>query len=32
MWGDVGAASFLIRRANLQARTFDRILFTWDCH
>ncbi len=32
MWGDVGEASFLIRRADLLARNFSSILFTWDCH
>lgn len=30
-WGDVGEANFLIRREDLVARRFDRLLFTWDC-
>ncbi|MCM8557208.1 YwqG family protein [Sphingomicrobium sediminis] len=30
-WGDVGEANFLIRRDDLVARQFDRLLFTWDC-
>jgi uncharacterized protein YwqG len=32
MWGDVGEAAFLIRRADLLARNFTSVLFTWDCH
>jgi hypothetical protein len=29
-WGDVGVACFLIRRADLLARDFTRVRFTWD--
>lgn len=31
MWGDSGVANWFIRREDLVARNFDRILFTWDC-
>ena len=31
-WGDVGEAVFLIRRADLAARDFSRVAFSWDCH
>lgn len=30
MWGDVGGATFMIRRADLLSRDFRRVLFTWD--
>lgn len=30
-WGDMGEAVFLIARADLDARRFDRALFYWDC-
>lgn len=32
MWGDVGEAVFLIRRADLERRDFSRVAFYWDCH
>jgi uncharacterized protein YwqG len=31
MWGDCGVANWFIRREDLIARQFNRILFTWDC-
>lgn len=31
-WGDVGEAVFLIRAADLAARDFSRVAFSWDCH
>jgi hypothetical protein len=31
VWGDVGEANFLIRREDLLARRFDRVIFWWDC-
>lgn len=31
MWGDMGEASFTIRREDLIARRFDRAIFWWDC-
>lgn len=30
-WGDVGEACFLIRREDLLARDFSRVLYNWDC-
>lgn len=30
MWGDAGAACFFIRRADLLARNFSRVRFSWD--
>jgi len=32
MWGDVGEATWLIRREDLLKRDFSRVLFSWDCH
>lgn len=32
MWGDVGEAVFMIRREDLIARDFSRVMFSWDCH
>ena len=31
IWGDCGWAVFMIRRADLIARDFSRVLFSWDC-
>lgn len=31
MWGDSGEATFFIRRADLEARDFSQVLYTWDC-
>lgn len=31
-WGDMGEAVFLIRAADLAARDFSRVAFSWDCH
>jgi uncharacterized protein YwqG len=31
MWGDAGEAVFLIRRADLLARDFSSVLYSWDC-
>lgn len=31
-WGDVGEAVWLIRKADLAARDFSRVAFSWDCH
>ncbi len=30
-WGDLGTACFFVRRADLAARRFDRVLYYWDC-
>ena len=32
MWGDVGAASFLIQKKDLIQKKFDDVLYNWDCH
>ena len=32
MWGDVGAASFLIQKKDLIKKKFDDVLYNWDCH
>lgn len=32
MWGDVGEAMFLMRKVDLDARDFSRVIFYWDCH
>ncbi|KAK2950499.1 putative protein of unknown function (DUF1963) [Blattamonas nauphoetae] len=31
MWGDMGIANFFIRRDDLKACRFDRVLYNWDC-
>ncbi|KAK2962214.1 putative protein of unknown function (DUF1963) [Blattamonas nauphoetae] len=31
MWGDMGVANFFIRREDLVACRFDRVLYNWDC-
>jgi uncharacterized protein YwqG len=31
MWGDSGVGSFFINRADLRARDFSRVMYTWDC-
>lgn len=31
-WGDAGEACFLISKADLAARKFDRVAYNWDCH
>ena len=31
MWGDSGAAQFMMRQSDLEARDFSRVAYNWDC-